>query len=94
MNRYYLRNPSLLPITEVSDPLITRSGGWAPPARFVLQHSHANKHSLQDFTIDAEFRKYASGDLISHQSNILKFWEVRLMLLSLDGTTTHTLTGQ
>ena len=92
MHRYHLQNPSLLPATQVPDPLITHSGGRAPPAQFVLQHSYTNRHSHQDFTVDAEFHKYVSGDLISHQSNILKFWEVRPMLLN--RTMTHALIGQ
>jgi len=94
MDDYRLRNPSLLlPITEISDRLVSHSEGRAPPTRFKVQRSaYANKSSLQEFTVDAEFRKYASGDLTSHQSSMLKFWEVRLMFL--DGTATHTLIGQ
>ncbi len=93
MRDYRLENPSLLPATEVSNPLVSRSEGRAPPTRFKVQRSaYANKSSLQEFTVDAEFQKYASGDLTLHQSSILKFWEVRHTFL--DGTVTHTPIGK
>jgi hypothetical protein len=48
---------------------------------------------LQAFTAEAEYWKYASGDLSSDKVDILKFWEVRLMFLDIVAAT-HTLIGQ
>jgi hypothetical protein len=98
MRRYRRRNSST-PVVEVSNnsnpPVqpVPHPGGRAPPTRFKVERSaYESKSSLQEFTVEAEYRKYASGDLSSNKTDILKFWEVRPMLL--DGSTTHTLIGQ
>jgi len=63
---------------------------------FKVEHStYERKSLLQESMVEAEYRKYASGDLSSHKTDILKFWEVRLMFLCfLDVAMTHTLIGQ
>jgi hypothetical protein len=94
--RHYRRQNLSAPVIEVSNsPVhpVPRPGGKAPPTRFKVERSaYESKSSLQEFTVEAEYRKYASGDLSSNQTDILKFWEVRFMLL--DDATTHTLIGQ
>src|SRR6266850_4422726 len=98
MHRYRHQNSST-PIFEVSDspaPPIPHFGGQAPPTQFKVEHSAPErKSSLQESMVEAEYQKYASGDLSSHKTDILKFWEVRLMFLCfLDVAMTHTLIGQ
>ena len=94
--RRYRRQNSSAPVIEVSNsPVhpVPRPGGKAPPTRFkVARSAYENKSSRQEFTVEAEYRKYASGDLSSDKTDILKFWEVRSILL--DDATTHTLIGQ
>ena len=88
---------------KLSTPAIERSKsavhpvppmrGQALPTRFqVKRPAYETKSSLQEFTVDAEYRMYASGHLTSHSTEILKFWEVRFMFLG--SAITHTLIGQ
>lgn len=94
MHQYRRQNPSLRIIDKPkSTHPVPCPGRQAPPTRFqVKQSAYKSKSSLQDSTVDAEYQKYKLGALSSDKSDILKFWEVRLMLL--DGTTTHPLIGQ
>lgn len=48
-----------------------------PPTRFTLGRSvYERRTSPQAFTVEAEFQKYASGQMSSDQTDILRFWEV------------------
>ena len=61
-----------------------------PPSRFIIKHSaYARKTSVQEFTVETEYRKYVSGNL-TEDTDILKYWEVRFILL--DGAMTQRLT--
>ena len=95
MRRYHRQNSST-PVLKVSNsPVhpVPHPGGRAPPTRFKVERSaYESKTLLQEFTVEAEYRKYASGDLSFDKTDILRFWEVRLMFL--DITATHTLIGQ
>lgn len=67
--------------------------GQVPPTRFQFKRpTYEPKTSLQEFTVDAEYRMYVSGHLTSPSTGIMTFWEVRFMLLG--GAITHTLIGQ
>ena len=72
---------SFRPVTEVSNsPVhpVPRPGGRAPPTRFKVERpAYKSVSSDQEFTIEAEYRKYVLGDLSSLQTDSLKFWEVR-----------------
>ena len=63
------------------------------PTRFQLKRPVPERDSpSQMFTVDVEYRKYASGELSSAKMDILQFWEVSSMFL--DRTLTHSLIGQ
>ena len=77
----YRAKRSLTPATMVSDCPVQPT----PPARgkplptwFKIDHSVYQKEAMpQEFTVDAEYRKYALGEISSEETNILRFWEVR-----------------
>lgn len=76
---------SPVPFPEAEAPL--------PPTRFKVRRPiYRGQSSSQAFTVDEEYKKYTLGNLSSSKTDILKFWEVRLVLL--DGAMTHTLIGQ
>src|SRR6266581_2241626 len=65
------------------------AGAKSCPTRFRIEHSaFEKKSSPQLLGIDAEFYKYTSS-MTSSDTDILLFWEVRLILLN--GTITHLL---
>jgi len=48
--------------------------------RFKVQNSiYEKKASPQVSTVESEFRKYVLGLLSSEETNILQFWEVRIL---------------
>jgi len=54
--------------------------GRPPPTWFKVEHSvYEKKSSFQAFTVEAEFRKYASGETSLEETNILQFWEVSFL---------------
>ena len=48
------------------------------PTRFKVERSVYEKRTPDSFTVDAEYRKYTSGENSSEGTDILWFWEVRL----------------
>ena len=95
MHQYHCRDPSLPSIEVPKSPArpVQCSGHQAPPTRFQVNFStYESGPSLQESTVEAEYRKYVSGSLSSYKTDILKFWEVRFMLL--DGAMAHILIGQ
>jgi len=76
-----------MPVIEVpNSPVrpVPHPGGRAPPMRFkVKRPAYKCNSSVQEVTVEAEYQKYVSGGLSLSKTNILKFWEVRLMLLEL-----------
>ena len=79
MNRYRGQNstaadaPSNSPVKP--SPAIRSS---RVPTRFKVRSSVYEKPS-QVFTVEAEYRKYVSGILCSDGTDILWFWEVRIL---------------
>ena len=62
-----------------------------PPSRFVVKHStYARKTPVHEYIVKTEYQKYVSGNL-TEETDILKYWEVRFILL--DGAMTHTIAG-
>ena len=86
MRRYCPRG-SAMPVIEVpNSPVfpVSHPGGRAPPMRFKVKCPAYKCNSLvQEVTVEAEYQKYVSGGLSSSKTDILKFWEVRLILLEL-----------
>jgi hypothetical protein len=61
-------NPSVKPVPVArSQPL---------PTQFKVEHSVYKKRPSHSFTVEAEYRKYISGDISSEGTDILRFWEV------------------
>lgn len=92
--RQYRHRGLSMPVTEMSNsPVhpVPCPRDEAPPTRFKVKRSaYERKTSVQEFTVEVEYRKYALDNL-SHNTDTLKYWEVRFMLL--DGTMTHTIPG-
>lgn len=80
MNRYRGQNltvtdaPSNSPVKP--SPVIRSS---RVPTRFKVQSSVYEKKPSQAFTVEAEYRKYVSGVTCSERTDILWFWEVRIL---------------
>ena len=68
-------------MTELDHPVSTApldSEDGDEPTQFQLKSSGYQRNSLaQVFTVDAEYQKYALGELSSSKMDILRFWEVR-----------------
>src|ERR1700682_1526619 len=66
-------------------------GGNSCPTRFKRGHSvlDGNNPSPHWSSVEAEYRKYASGEVSSTGTDILWFWEVRSF--QLNGTMAHSL---
>jgi len=47
--------------------------------RFKVESSVYEKRPSHLFTVEAEYRKYVSGDNSSEETDILQFWEVRFL---------------
>jgi hypothetical protein len=94
--RQYHDQTSSMPATTKLDDTVSATlldEDSDEPTRFQLKGSVYERDSPpQVFTVDVEYRKYALGELSSSKMDILRFWEVRCMLL--DGTMTHSLIGQ
>jgi hypothetical protein len=88
MHKYRSRQSSIAAV-ETSKPLlepVPLERGQAPPTRFQVNRPARNSQpSLQEFTVEAEYRIYTAGYPTSPQTNIMKFWEVRSMSLQLAG---------
>ena len=78
MTRYHDKKLSTAATTAPSNPVrpapVARYE--ASPTRFTVEHSAFAKRLSHPLTVDAEFRKYAMGDISSPETNILRFWEV------------------
>jgi hypothetical protein len=97
MRRYHGQSLSMPVTTELDDPApvapLDDEEDSDEPTRFQLKRPVYERDSpSQVFTVDAEYRKYASGALSSAKMDILRFWEVRSVFL--DRTMTHSLIGQ
>jgi len=56
------------------------ASGQPSSMRFKVQNSiYEKKASPQVSTVESEFRKYVLGLLSSEETNILQFWEVRIL---------------
>jgi hypothetical protein len=76
-------NPSVEPVPVArSQPL---------PTWFKVEHSVYEKRPSHSFTVEAEYRKYISGDISSEGTDILRFWEVRFLYFNGLGATTHSM---
>ena len=68
-------------MTELDHPVsaaLLDSEDGDEPTQFQLKSSGYQRNSLaQVFTVDAEYQKYALGELSSSKMDILQFWEVR-----------------
>jgi hypothetical protein len=49
------------------------------PTRFKVECSVYKKRPSHLFTVEAKYRKYVSADISSEETDILWFWEVRLI---------------
>jgi hypothetical protein len=49
------------------------------PMWFKVECSVYKKEPSQSFTVEAKYQKYVSGDNSSKETDILWFWEVRLL---------------
>ena len=59
------------------------ASGQPSSTQFKVQNSiYKKKASPQVSTVESEFRKYVSGPLSSEETNILQFWEVRILWLT------------
>lgn len=90
MDEYRRRNLSLTDIGTPKSPAdpVPRPEGQAPPTRFKFERpTYRSQPSHQPSTVEAEYNKYTTHDLSSPATDIVKFWEVRFMLL--DGAMTH-----
>ena len=82
--RRYRPQGSAMPVVEVPNSPVPCPGGRAPPTRFkVKRPTYERNSSAQEVTVEAEYQKYVSGGLSSSKTDILKFWEVRHILLEL-----------
>ena len=83
MNRYRSLNststaPTATP-NSPDEPVPAPGARVKPlPTRFKVERSVYEKRTPDSFTIDAEYRKYTSGENSSEGTDILWFWEVRL----------------
>ena len=79
--RQYRAKRSSTPATVVSDCPVQPTPparGKPLPTRFKIDRSIYQKKAVpQEFTVDAEYRKYALGEISSEETDILRFWEVR-----------------
>jgi len=79
MHQYRQASPQLVNVSNSPVNPVPHPGGRAPPppTRYKVKCSaYETKSLLQEFTVEVEYRKYASGKLCSLQTDILKFWEV------------------
>jgi hypothetical protein len=75
-----------------SDVALKIGHAWSSPSKLSHEYDVYTTISGSAGISDAEHRKYVSGDLSSNQTDVLRVWEVRLMLF--DGTMTHTHTDR
>src|SRR6266850_4754555 len=85
MHKYHSRM-SLDTVAAVSTTLVQPAPAAeenSHPTRFKRGNSvHTNNPLPQEFSVKAEYRKYASGEVSSAATNILWFWEVRSFQLN------------
>jgi hypothetical protein len=82
MNCYRNQNPMLTAPTAIPNPSDELAPGARVkpcPMRFKVKCSVYEKEPSQSFTVEAEYWKYVSGDNSSKETDILRFWEVRLL---------------
>ena len=51
------------------------------PTWYHIEHLVYEKKASHLYTVDAEYRKYVAGDTSSVDTDILRFWEVRSIIL-------------
>jgi hypothetical protein len=76
----------------VYDVALKIGHAWNSPLRLSHEYGVYTTISGSAGISEAEYRKYVLGNLSSNQTDVLRVWEVRPMLL--DGAMTHTLLGQ
>ena len=77
MHQYHQTLP--LPVNMSNSPVdpVPYPGRQPPPMRYKVERSaHETNSSLQEFTVEVEYWKYALGKINSSKTDILKFWEV------------------
>lgn len=83
MHQYRAQKLSLAAVAAARPvhPTPVATGG-PPSTRFKVQRLvYEKRTSPQESTVEAEFRKYTSGETSSEETDILQFWEVRTFLI-------------